>query len=346
MTEEGMLLGVGDWTTAEAPDGSPRRPTIWTSPDGLAWQRQQDSPAFVSNRAFWEEQVRALVQVASGFVAVGTESQQDASLADAAAWFSPDGVTWARAPVDDGIGRTMDDVVATPGGLVALGESRYSFHAGFGGGTAIWTSPDGRVWTRLADAVGPPPGTRLREVTRRPGGFLAAAAFEEPAGYPDTPGPPLTSGIWTSSDAIHWAPIPGTPLGLNDLIATDSGYVAIGSGVADASAGTMAWRSSDGQTWTGAVLPSPSDLTVGATLLFERVATSPVGLLAFGMRDDDSTEVGWSSPDGVDWTLVDLRPELDGAVVDNLFPIGDSLLVSAHFDQDGSWVPVAWLLRA
>ena len=99
----------------------------------------------------------------------------------------------------------MDQVVATDHGFVAIGEAEYSFHAGFGGGAAIWTSPDGRTWTRLAhDKRTPPRGTALRNVVAGGAGFLATASFEYSEG--DTkPRPPVTAGIWRSTDAIHWA---------------------------------------------------------------------------------------------------------------------------------------------
>jgi hypothetical protein len=343
---DGRWLGLGNWLTATRPDGSPRQPTIWTTADGLSWTRQADSPAFVSRRAFWEEGVFDVIETGHGFVAVGTESEDDSSRADAAAWFSPDGVTWTRATVNDAIGRTMEQVVATSGGLVALGEAAYSFHAGFGGGTAIWTSRDGRVWTRLSDEVGPPHGTRLRTVVRRPGGFLATATFEDGEGVPDAPRPPLTAGIWTSNDGIHWQPIPGTPLGLNDLIRTPVGYIAVGSGVGDHSAHALAWTSTDSRIWTSAVLPLPADLPTGASALVQRVASGPTGFIAFGARDDTFSPLDWSSPDGEAWVPIDLEPALGGAIVDELLRIGDSLLLSGHLDRsDGTREAMMWLLR-
>jgi hypothetical protein len=345
ITADGRLLGLGDSLTAQAPDGPPPQPTIWSSTDGLAWTRNPNSAAFASQRAFWVESVRALVRTASGFVAVGTESQDDASLADAAAWFSPDDVTWTRAIVNDGIGRTMDEVVATADGLVALGDTDYSFHGGFGGGTAIWTSPDGRTWARVPDDVGPPHGTRLRRIVRWPAGFLATATFEWGEGSPDAARPPLTAGIWTSKDGIHWAPIPGSPLGLNGLIRTGHGYMAVGTGSGHP-AEAVIWRSADGLTWTRAILPRPADLPAGASAYTDAVASSPTGFVAFGTRDDTFAEIGWSSPDGVTWVAFNLDPVLAGAIVDDLLPIRDQLLLSGHFDQpDGTREPVVWLLR-
>ena len=52
---------------AEAPDGSPRHPTAWTSADGQAWTRLPDSEAFVSRRSGWEEIVADIVLDGQGY---------------------------------------------------------------------------------------------------------------------------------------------------------------------------------------------------------------------------------------------------------------------------------------
>jgi hypothetical protein len=346
---DGRIVGIGNWFTDIGPDGSPRHPAVWTSRDGLAWVRQADSAAFTSKRERWEEGVRDLVPTTDGFVAVGAETFDDASAADAAAWFSADGVTWARATVRDGVDRTMDEVIATQAGLVAFGEADYDFHAGFGAGTAIWTSPDGRVWTRVAEKVGPPPGTRLQFVVSRPGGFLATAIFEESQGSPDLPRPALRDGVWRSDDGIHWAPISGTPLGLRALIKTSIGYLAAGYLNAGAGPGSssqlVAWSSTDGRIWTSATLPPPADLRSGEFDYVQGLAESPSGFVAFGGRDDTSTEVAWSSVDGTSWSIVDLGSSIDGAVIDQVVTIDDSLLLDAHVERNGGLEPVEWLLR-
>lgn len=136
-TADGRIFAVGEWLTADASDGTPRHPTTWASSDGVTWSRLPDGPALVSRRAGWEEIVLDIAPSGGGFIAVGMEQQGDGSNADAAAWFSPDGTSWTRATVKDGQGRTMDRVVPTDGGFVALGEAGYDIHGGFGAGTAI-----------------------------------------------------------------------------------------------------------------------------------------------------------------------------------------------------------------
>jgi hypothetical protein len=342
------LFAFGDWLTAEAPDSTPRYPTAWTSPDGHAWTRLPDSQAFVSRRTYWEEIVADVVPDGQSLVAVGMEEYTDGSSADAAAWFSPDGMTWTRAKVTDGTGRTMDQVIATDHGFVAIGEAEYSFHAGFGGGTAIWTSPDGRTWTLQHDKRTPPRGTALRSILADGPGFLASASFEYSEGF-TKPLPPVTAGIWRSTDAIHWSPIPGSPLGVREMIRTSSGLVAIGL-KGDGDAGhPVSWRSSDSRSWSSVEFPSSNGPAAGTTTYPQRLVGGPAGLLAFGERvddlsPDDFSAVAWSSADGTAWSALDVTAIVDGVTVDLVRTVRGTILLIGYRMVADVPQPVVWLL--
>lgn len=339
---DGGLFAIGDDLTGEA-DGTLLQPSTWTSPDGSVWTRLPDSPAFVSRRSSWEELVSDVVPYGSGFIAVGVEEQSDGSSADAAAWHSPDGKTWTRSSVADGTGRTMDQVVATDHGFVAIGEAEYSFHAGFGGGTAIWTSHDGRAWTRLADKAAPPRGTALRAIVASSDAFLSTAWFEHSEGE-TTSRQPVTAGIWQSADAIHWQPIPGTPLGVAQIVHTQRGLVAIGSDGSDESVRPASWRSDDGRSWTPVELPEPDGLPAGTAVYPQRLAAGTDGYLALGEREDDFSAVGWTSVDGTAWSLVDLTGTVADARIDHVWAVGGSILVVGDRIASDSRDPVVWLL--
>lgn len=348
LTTDMRFLAIGDWSTGEAPDGSPGHPTTWVSADGIAWTRLPDSPAFAASRQGWEPAVEDLATGREGFVAVGMEQQADAGNADAAAWISPDGTTWTRVTVDDGVGRTMDHVIHTAHGYVAIGEARYDLHAGFGAGSAIWTSSDGRHWTRLADAEAPPLGTRLGPPVAGPGSFLAPVAQEIPpdVGGGTPPIQPVTDGIWGSTDAVHWGPIPGTPLGVREITRDTSGYVAIGTVAADGGVERpMAWRSVDGRTWVATALPLPTGLPASTLVYAQRLAMGASGLVAIGERDDDLSTVAWSASNASAWGLLDVAPILGDASVDRQLAMDGVILVVGRRVTGGESAPAVWLLR-
>jgi hypothetical protein len=144
----GMMIGDTGWS----------HPWIWTSPDGATWTREP-MPAGV----FTDAHLDRVVSWDAGWVVVGSVGGQAPICCDAsgpigrpAAWYSNDGMTWARAstrtPVTgSGELATLD---AGSAGLVA----REDPDRVLGGSIFLWTSTDGRTWTHApmsADQQGP-----------------------------------------------------------------------------------------------------------------------------------------------------------------------------------------------
>ena len=118
---------------------------MWTSSDGLTWGRVVDDEA-----AFGGDLAPSLTSVTvggPGLVAVGVDWDREA----AAAWTSTDGLDWQRVPHDEAVfggeaGQWMHSVTEAGAGLIAVGrEGLYDE-----GSAAVWTSPDGITWRRLA----------------------------------------------------------------------------------------------------------------------------------------------------------------------------------------------------
>jgi len=95
-----------------------------------------------------DQQMADVVVGGPGLVAVGFD--YSGGDWDAAVWTSSDGVAWSRVPHDESVFGGPDDqqmvgVVVGGPGLVAVG-------ADYSGGdwdAAVWTSPDGVVWSRV-----------------------------------------------------------------------------------------------------------------------------------------------------------------------------------------------------
>jgi len=123
---------------------------IWTSPNGRAWSRVPDAPMFrepASKDGALPLHATGVAAGDGGIVVVGSAYAQDTCVPGVAlrfcpgvrAWWSIDGKTWAKAPVDKAKDGQAGRPVATDHGFLLAGWS-----AGCIGG--IWTSNNGHAW--------------------------------------------------------------------------------------------------------------------------------------------------------------------------------------------------------
>ena len=166
----GGLVAVGTTGALGKTTGS----AAWRSMDGRTWTRVDD-PDLAAG------EIRSVTAGGPGYVAVGS----DLGETTARVWLSADGSSWALAPDADsltfhGLGITMSDVVAGPGGgLVAVGH--FLFGSQYGQGTA-WTSPDGRTWTRMPDEAAFGQGEPLAVIADG-AGYVAAGTVGAPDNF-------------------------------------------------------------------------------------------------------------------------------------------------------------------
>jgi hypothetical protein len=169
---------------------------VWTSVDGITWSRVPHDEAIFGGPA--NHAMNDVTVGGPGLVAVGAEFS--ARHEKAAVWTSMDGITWSRAPHNDGVlggeenvGAEMWSVTAGGPGLVAVGGrwdgplAQRTYHA------AVWTSNDGVTWTLAPDddtVFGGDPS--MRSVTVTGPGLVAVGG----------------ATVWTSRDGIRWSRIP------------------------------------------------------------------------------------------------------------------------------------------
>jgi hypothetical protein len=169
----GGLVALGRLGTGQRSTGS----VAWRSDDGVTWRRIDD-PALAGGL------VNGVATDADGaIVAVGS----DADEREAVVWRSTDGgATWERAPREDSrlydpYKIRMTDVVATPGGLVAVGN-----YVGLQYGTATsWIATDWTTWRRAPNYPALGQGEMLA-VTRGGPGLVATGSFGAPDNYVPT----------------------------------------------------------------------------------------------------------------------------------------------------------------
>lgn len=258
------------------------------------WVRAQVEPRVPTNGY---ETMNAVVSFGDRLVAAGTSER------GAEVWLSSDGLRWSRVALQPDLavpGSQIDDMILAGPGLVAAGV----MHDEDGFSPAVWTSTDGLEWTR----VSPDPAT-----LERPGYGGIAALTAGPdrlvaVGYGWS-----NAAIWTSVDGTQWSPIPndddlfGDASGasyrtIDDIVAFEGGFVAVGMAEDGDNARASVWLSADGMTWSRHDA-LPDRATTGYQAM-RSVAISNGSLIAVGVDAPGDTPAVWSSNDGDEWILL------------------------------------------
>ncbi|HET9680965.1 MAG TPA: hypothetical protein VFP19_02930 [Candidatus Limnocylindrales bacterium] len=214
----------------------------WTSSDGLSWRQDAAQSAFAASPI----RLTAVVHWAKGFAAAGYAGTEFGT-AEAAFWWSVDGLTWERVGDSTGFRNArVTGLTAGGPGLIAVGATGSPDAPG---PAVVWTSADGRTWARLPDRPAFA-GARMRTVTSAPGiGIIAAG--EDLAGD--------TGAVWRSPDGLTWAREPsssalGRPgIQVRMYTAAPGGPGVVIGGTANEGVQygeAVIWSSPDGVTWT------------------------------------------------------------------------------------------------
>jgi hypothetical protein len=122
------------------------RPAAWISADGVRW-----SEATVEGNEVAGAELRRVVAVRAGFVALGINSTADYYDLKLTSWTSEDGRTWSIVSDPQLPFATTSYPVYSADGDRAIVLGR----ASEGSGPAAWMTSDGVVWARLAFANSP-----------------------------------------------------------------------------------------------------------------------------------------------------------------------------------------------
>jgi hypothetical protein len=230
-------------TTEATPSvmGASPRPSASTLSTGLPWIRVD----------LGEDVALAATPGPSGWVAVGQACPQDPSCPDwgAAAWTSPDGMTWTKATVLGGTGVALTEVTWNGAAFFALG-SRYATDDGMEGPTdvVVWSSLDGTEWWETGSFRVPGCEDEGCPVARGLVGNTAALLVPAVETNLDFSGP------YRSADGATWTQIKPFPNGtdrtysVGAAVAAEDGIFL--AGVACRGCPLVVLRSRQGLNWT------------------------------------------------------------------------------------------------
>ena len=235
---------------------------VWHSAEGLSWSRVADQAAFqMQGGAF--EHINAAIATDAGWLAVGGGhySSIEPNLRPIVLT-SPDGLLWAREP-DSAVPdhAVMNGIVRGPSGFVAVGAIIGKSPAGVAEKhPAVWTSQDGRTWSRstVAPAFDPPAGSVLTPRTDvilegivvRGNRLVVVGRVER---YDEASGSPSSSPqaiVWYS-DGATWTQVAFESTSLSPPVkvnALPEEFLLIGGSAGSACAAGL-WASTDGTAW-------------------------------------------------------------------------------------------------
>lgn len=192
------------------------------------------------------------------------------------------------------------DVAAFREGFVAVG----TMMNGASYRTFFRTSDDGEEWQSAIVAAGFE-GSELRRLR-----VVGERIFAIGSRSTDDRGG-SAGAIWISEDGIRWRPSAGTFGGFSISALAGDADRLLAIGAREPSGRPVAWRSSDGETWTESALRLPVDPGVA---FFSDLARTAEGWLAVGFvsrgPDSASAAVAWTSPDGETWSCEVLGNDL------------------------------------
>lgn len=198
----------------------------------------------------------------------------------------------------------MNAIAAGSVGLIAVGESREAVTGNLD--AAIWTSPDGREWTRVVDDLGvfgdaaSPFGEqaeqRIVDVSATAAGVVAVGTDGTLSDH--------DAAVWVSADGSTWERVvhdaavfggEGDQL-INAVVHLDGLLVAVGESAERATV----WVSTDGMQWTKAEV---ADANLGPSTMSD-VTPFDGGFVAVGSAGVAMCPAVWLSPAGQSWRWI------------------------------------------
>ena len=235
--------------------------TVWTSADGRSWSVAADAQTLLEANGLRDQYVSirftAIIATDTGMLMAGTMTE-DRVCGDASIWASSDGSDWSLvwreiADYEPIVGSSIRAMVETASGAVAVGEINDCTFSG--ADAAVWISDQDRSWERVdLGVVAGTTGEQLMDSVAADASGITAVGWDC-GEFRENDENPCNAGAWFSQDGQSWSRVPhneGTFGGnegqfMHDVVRVESGFVA--AGFDNAVYGPGAWISDTGEIW-------------------------------------------------------------------------------------------------
>jgi hypothetical protein len=272
----------------------------WFSTDGLAWTAAPASAATTPAKGH-TVRMNAATATTSGFLAVGEEDitcNIDCGLwaaVRADVWTSSDGLHWTLEPASTALANAgMSGIVRGGPGYVAVGGAPNGAALTSGPVHAVmWTSTDGRNWSRIKDApiFHPPAGI---DSSLDVSASSIATDGSHFAAVGEGASQDLTTALaWWSDDGRTWQRATGERFQYGQLwqvASVPGGFLGAGPSGPDSCLGGI-WSSADGRAWSCIAADPPFEDIVATD-----AAASPTLELVVGYDANGGDSILWTRP--------------------------------------------------
>jgi hypothetical protein len=283
--------------TGAGPGAGQHTGVIWTSRDGLTWQRATAEQLGLARPGETVQSISYITSRGNATVISGTVASKTGAYS--AAWLSTDrGTSWTRLniPADHGSGSTISGLGSDGSGLIAIRPGRTATGAANG---VAYFSPDGRTW-QYAGTIDPDPRT---------GGWTPSVVKGSSYGFVVTGTTAEGQLVAYTSTGTGTSWLPTGPLG-NASVASVSGATVAPGGTVVAIGATAASKISQQPVF----LEAGTDGTVrsvslagiaGATLPELKInSTAAAGGLQIAVGSANGYPAVWRRTSVGAWTLV------------------------------------------
>ncbi|MEJ2065126.1 MAG: hypothetical protein P8X74_17905 [Reinekea sp.] len=297
-----MIGGHSRWVWRGSPDLNFYNNDVWTSEDGVTWNRVEVSQPFPARSRFGLAVFNDKMWIVGGLTKMSKAEGEDPVITELAdVWSSSDGANWTQSPATGFEGRMEHQLTVFDGKLWMTGgrtfESNSSVNA------PLYFSDDGETWTQ--DGGSNATKTYSHEMVAWNdelwiiGGYATVDLNDEIVEFRDD--------VWHSKNGSDWVQDSSTnviePLNEHQMVEFNEKLWLIGEGSDSGDRASGVWYSEDGMEWTAA--ESDTDFS---ELHGHQVVSFNDKLWVIAGEDSEYRNTVWSSSDGIAWTMENADP--------------------------------------